>query len=269
MRGLAALATAALAFALPLGAPAQEGELRPPFVTTPSDVVSGMLRFAGTGPSDLVVDLGSGDGRIVIAAAREFGARALGIELDSDLVEKSRENARTAGVGERVSFVQGDVLRTDFSQASVVTVYLLPQLINQLQPRFLDGLRPGTRIVSHAFAMTGWKPDRTETMRVSAEHRGQGGSSAFFLWIVPAKARGTWEGGGWRLRISQNFQELEVEEASLNGHALRDPRAKLRGRDLIWEAPGLRFEGRVEGDRISGTLALDGARAPLVLTKKP
>lgn len=270
MRRLAARALAGTAaLALALGAGAQEGELRPPFVTTPTDVVSSMLRFAGTGPSDLVVDLGSGDGRIVIAAAREFGARALGIELDPDLVEKSRENARVAGVGERTRFVQADVLRTDFSQASVVTVYLLPQLINQLQPRFLDGLRPGTRIVSHAFAMTGWKPDRSETMRVSAEHRSQGDRSTFFLWIVPAKVRGTWEGGGWRLRVSQNFQELEVEEASLDGHPLANPIAHLRGRDLLWEAPGLRYEGRVEGDRISGTLTLDGARAPLVLTKSP
>ena len=273
MRLIAAVATAALALSLPLRAAAQEGEVRPPFVTTPTDAVSSMLRFAGTGPGDLVVDLGSGDGRIVIAAAREFGARALGIELDPRLVEKSRENARAAGVGDRASFVQGDVLRTDFSQASVVTVYLLPQLINQLQPKFLDGLRPGTRVVSHAFTMTGWKPDRSETMRVSAEHRGQGDSSTFFLWIVPAKARGTWEssgeGGRWRLRIAQNFQELEVEEASLNGHALREPSATLRGSTLRWEAPGLVFEGQVEGDRISGTLTLDGARAPLVLTRKP
>ena len=268
MRRLAALATVALSLVL-RGAGAQEGEVRPPFVTTPTDIVSGMLRFAGTGPGDLVVDLGSGDGRIVIAAAREFGARALGIELDAGLVEKSRANARAAGVGDRTSFVQGDVLRTDFSQATVVTVYLLPQLINQLQPKLLDGLRPGARIVSHAFTMTGWKPDRSETLRVSAEHQGQGDRSTLFLWIVPAKARGTWEGGGWRLRISQNYQELEVEEASLNGHALREPRAKLRGADLLWEAPGLRFEGRVEGDRIRGALALDGARTPLVLTKRP
>jgi hypothetical protein len=258
---LAAYATAALVLALALPAAAQEGEVRPPFVTTPADVVSRMLRFAGTGPADLVVDLGSGDGRIVIAAVREFGARALGIELDPRLVEKSRENARA-------SFVQGDVLRTDFSQASVVTVYLLPQLINQLQPRFMDQLRPGTRIVSHAFAMTGWKPDQVESMRPVAEHPGQGDSSTYFLWIVPAKARGSWEGGGWRLRISQNFQELEVD-AALNGHALRDSSAKLRGSELLWEAPGLKFEGRVEGDRIAGTLTLDGARAPLVLTKSP
>lgn len=268
MRRLAALAIA-LALAVPAAAQAQEGEVRPPFVTTPADVVSSMLRFAGAGSGDVVVDLGSGDGRIVVAAARDFGARALGIELDGDLVEKSRQNARAAGVAERATFVQGDVLRTDFSQATVVTVYLLPQLINQLQPRFLDGLRPGTRIVSHAFAMTGWKPDRSETIQVGTEHRGQGERSTLFLWVVPAKARGTWEGGGWRLRISQNFQELEVEEASLNGHALREPVAKLRGRDLVWEAPGLRFDGRVEGDRISGTLVLDGAPAPLVLTKKP
>lgn len=258
---------AALLAALAFVAQAQEGEQRPPFVTTPSDVVMRMLRLAGAGPADLVADLGSGDGRIVIAAARELGARGLGIELDPGLVEKSRENARAAGVADRVRFVQGDVLLADISQASVVTVYLLPQLMQRLQPRLLDELQPGSRIVSHAFAMSGWKPDRYESLRVEGSHPGQGDSSTVFLWIVPAKARGAWRSeSGWQLRVQQNFQEIEVE-AALDGRAVPVSAARLSGRELRWQAPGASFSGRIEGERIVGELVSDGKASPLVLTK--
>ena len=161
-RCLGALALACAA----AGSGAEEGAQTPPFITTPDEVVEQMLHLAGTGPGDVVVDLGSGDGRIVIAAARLFGARGIGIELDRSLVEASRRNAERAKVADRVSFVQGDVLSADLSPASVVTLYLLPGLIGKLQPRFIYELRPGTRIVAHAFGMAGWKPDRTETLRV-------------------------------------------------------------------------------------------------------
>jgi len=241
---------------------AQEGEQRAPFVTTPSDVVMRMLRLAGTGPADLVADLGSGDGRVVIAAAREFGARGLGIELDARLVERSRANAAAAAVADRVSFVHGDALLADISKASVVTVYLLPQLINSLQPRLLEKLDPGTRIVSHAFAMTGWKADRAETVRLAQRHAGQGDESTLYLWIVPASARGTWQGGDWRLRIEQNFQEIEVD-ATRGGRTVRIAGARLSGRDIAWDAAGTGFRGRVEGERIVGELG----RAPLLLER--
>ena len=202
------------AFALACAAAAsgaEEGAQTPPFITTPDEVVERMLRLAGTGPGDVVVDLGSGDGRIVIAAAKLFGARGIGIELDGRLVEKSRDNARTAEVAERVSFVEGDVLATDISQASVVTVYLLPFLIDKLQPRFLAELKPGSRIVSHAFGMVGWKPDRAETIRLTTPHPGQGDESMLYLWVVPAEVRGNWQSSDLKLRIYQNYQELEVE----------------------------------------------------------
>lgn len=241
---------------------AQEGEQRAPFITTPSDVVVRMLRLAGTGPTDLVADLGSGDGRIVIAAAREFGARGVGIELDPALVEKSRANAKAAEVADRVSFVHGDALLADISKASVVTVYLLPQLINRLQPRFLGELNPGTRIVSHAFVMTGWKPDRAETMRLAQRHPGQGDESTLYLWIVPASARGTWQGGEWRFRIRQNFQEIEID-ATRNGRMTPITGARLSGRDISWDAAGAAFRGRIERDRIAGELG----SAPLVLER--
>lgn len=245
-----------------------------PFITTPDEVVHRMLALAQTGPGDLVADLGSGDGRIVIAAAEKFGARGLGIELDARLVERSRESAARAGVADRVSFVQGDVLVADISAASVVTIYLLPDLMNLLQPRFLQRLQPGTRIVSHAFTMTGWRPDRRETMHVTAPHPGQGDESSLYLWIVPADVRGLWQGSGQasgqagttRVRIYQNFQDIELE-GRLLGREIAASRATLRGRDIAWEADGARFEGRFEGARITGALISAQSRQPLVLER--
>jgi len=245
MKKLAALALlACLAVAR-----AEEVEWQVPFITTPEEVVERMLELAGTRADDLVVDLGSGDGRIVIMAARKFGARGLGIELDQRLVDKSRDNARAAGVAERVSFVQGDVLTADISKASVVTVYLLPGLIGQLQQRFTGELRPGTRIVSHAFGMTGWQPDRSGVIRLSKAHRGQGDESRLYLWIVPADVRGVWRGDGRRFSIEQNYQQIEVDGVS----------GKLSGNEISWG----RFRGSVQGDRISGEV--DGK--PLVLLR--
>ena len=235
------------ALALVLGlaaahAQANEWERPPPFITTPPEVVERMLEMAGTRPEDLVIDLGSGDGRIVIAAAQKFGARGLGIELDGALVVKSRENAQKTNVNDRVTFVQGDVLVADISRATVVTVYLLPALMAQLQSRFIRELAPGTRIVSHEFTMAGWLPDRSDTVRLKERHRGQGDTSRLHLWIVPADVRGVWHGPGMRLRIDQSYQRIEVEGVAS---------ATLSGRDIAW--PG--FKGRVEGNRIVGELA--------------
>ena len=224
--------------ALAVAAHAQDGDRRVPFVTTPGEVVERMLELAGTRADDLVADLGSGDGRIVIAAARKYGARGLGIELDAKLVDLSRENARRAGVADRVTFIQGDVLEADFSKASVVTVYLLPGLIDRLEPRFLAQLKPGTRIVSHAFRMASWRPDRMETLRVKQPHPGQGDESTLYLWVVPAEVRGTWAGGGQRVRIEQNYQEIDVD----------GERGSLAGNAISWG----RFHGRVQGARIVG-----------------
>ena len=238
---------------------ADDADLRPPFITTPDAVVERMLEFAGTRADDVVMDLGSGDGRIVIAAARKFGARGVGIELSPALVEESRRNARLAGVAGRVSFVEGDVLSADISPASVVTLYLLPGLIGKLEPRFISDLRPGTRIVAHAFAMAGWKPDRTEIMRIAQPHPGQGPESKLYLWVVPAEVRGTWRGDGREVRIEQNYQQIDVSDAS---------DARLLGREISWRSQAGRFSGRVEGDRMSGELVgPDGRRQGLVLTR--
>ena len=237
MKFLAALLLASAS----LLAKADENEWRPPFITTPPEVVERMLELAGTRADDLVVDLGSGDGRIVIAAARKYGARGLGIELDGKLVRRSRENAEAASVADKVRFVEGDVLVADLSQATVVTVYLLPALMGQLQARFIDELAPGTRIVSHAFGMAGWAPDRSETVKLTERHPGQGDESTLHLWIVPANVRGLWRAPGMQLRIEQNYQQIDVQGAT---------RARLSGREISWDG----FRGRVEGNRIVGEL---------------
>jgi len=264
-RGIAA-ALAALTIAA-CGARAQEGEVRAPFITTPPEVVARMLQLAGTGPQDAVIDLGSGDGRIVIAAARDRGARGLGIELDPKLVALARENARRAGVADRARFVEGDALKTDLTQASVVTIYLLPFLLDQLQPRLLSQLRPGARVVTHAFAFKGWKPDRSETVRISARHEGQGGESRIFLWVVPAQVRGVWEApAGWRLRIHQNFQEIEIDAAQ-DGRSLEVSTARLEGSALSFAGSDFSFRGRAEGSRLVGDLQRGGVRAPLAFER--
>jgi len=237
---------------------AEENEWRPPFITTPAEVVERMLQVAETRADDLVIDLGSGDGRIVIAAAQKYGARAVGIELDGALVQKSREAARAAQVADKVSFIEGDVLRADISRATVITIYLLPDLMRQLQPRFIQELAPGTRIVSHAFTMAGWAPDRSETVKVKERHPGQGDESRLHLWIVPADVRGVWRGPGMEVRIEQNFQSLDIDGAS---------RAAISGRNISWEVGGARFSARVEGNHMAGEVFVMGVSRPFTLTR--
>ena len=229
-----------------------------------------MLRLAGTGPQDTVIDLGSGDGRIVIAAAKGFGARGFGVDLDAKLVALSRENAKRAGVAGRTEFAVRDALKTDLAQASVVTVYLLPFLIDQLQPKFLAELKPGARIVTHAFAMKGWKPDRSESVALSRPQGGRdskGDRSEIHLWIVPAQVRGEWRAAGWRLRIHQNFQEIEIEGEG-EGRALEVKQARLEGALLHFSGAGFSFQGRVAADRMTGELTRGGAVAPLAFSRR-
>lgn len=267
-RGFAAAALVAL----PALAHGQEGEEKPPFVTTPAIVVERMLALAQTGPEDLVVDLGSGDGRIVIAAAAQFGARGLGVELDERLVRVSRENAQRAGVAGRVAFEHGDVLRADLSRATVVTTYLLGALMARLQPKLVAELRPGARIVSHAFRMQGWRPDRSETVRLTERHPMQGDTSEIFLWVVPAQVRGEWRsaeasaGRARRFTIAQNYQDIEVE-AFTGGERLDVRDARLSGTTIVWQVAGERFRGRVEGERIVGELETAPGAVPLVLIR--
>jgi precorrin-6B methylase 2 len=244
-----------------VGAQSPTTEKKPldvPYVPTHESLVEEMLSMARVTGNDVLYDLGSGDGRIVIAAAQQFGARGLGIELDGALVEKSRKNAELAQVSSRASFVQGDALTADISRATVITVYLLPALMEKLQSRFINQLAPGTRIVSHAFTMAGWAPDRSETVRITQRHPGQGNESRVHLWIVPANVRGVWRNAEMQVQIEQNYQRIEVHGAS---------QASISGRNISWEIGGARFSGRVEGERMTGELFVMGVSRPFALTR--
>src|SRR5512136_1545709 len=193
------------------------------WVPTPEELIAAMLDMARLTPKDYLVDLGSGDGRIVIAAAKR-GVRAMGVEFNPDMVELSRQNAEKAGVSEKASFVQGDIFEKDFSQATVLTMYLLPDLNLRLRPKILE-MKPGTRVVTHAFTMEDWEPDQT----INVEER------SAFLWIVPAKVAGKWAyktaAGAGELTLTQSFQNIQGS-ATTGGKnvALKTP--KLTG-DLI------------------------------------
>ncbi|MEW5791168.1 MAG: SAM-dependent methyltransferase [Pseudomonadota bacterium] len=151
-----------------------------PFVPSPEDVVDRMLQLAGVRKGDVVYDLGSGDGRIVIAAAKKYGARGVGVDIDPERIEEARENARKAGVADRVKFVQQDLFDADIHEATVVTLYLLPNVNQRLRPKLLRELKPGTRVVSHSFDMGDWKPVRTVEMD----------GRTLYYWVVPPRGRG-------------------------------------------------------------------------------
>ena len=219
-----------------------------PFVVTPDRVTLAMLQLANVGPEDYVIDLGSGDGRIVIAAAKRFGARGLGVEIDPSLVQQSRENARAAGVAGRAHFREQDLFKTDLSPASVVTMYLLPDTNLQLRSRLLK-LRPGTRIVSHDWDMAEWAPDRTVTIDVPDKPIGREKVSRVHLWIVPARIEGEWCGlgkaKGATLSLAQEFQRFRGELRH------KDAAHKLEGRIRGASATAHRqVSFHVEGDKL-------------------
>ena len=184
-----------------------------PFVVTPDNVTLAMLELARVGPGDFVLDLGSGDGRIVIQAARRFGARGLGVEISPDLVARSRRNAATAGVAARARFVEQDLFKTDLSVATVITMYLLQEVNLQLRPALL-ALQPGTRIVSHDWDLGDWRPDRSVTVDAPDKPVGLEKRSRLHLWVVPARADGDWCGSGAnrdaRLRLAQHYQVFDA-----------------------------------------------------------
>lgn len=265
----AATLAALVALTLAAGAGAQSNDSAPPFVTTPPELVERMLALAETQRGDVVVDLGSGDGRIVIAAAKNHGARAIGVELDPELVVVARENAQGAGVEQLTTFVHGDVLKADLSSASVVTAYLLPWLMDQLQPKFLAELAPGTRIVSHAFPMSGWAADVTREISLTGEHAGR--TATLYYWVVPAQVRGTWHSaqpeGEWRLRIEQNFQQIDVDGA-VGDAPFTTTNAGLRGTQIEWQTEAGRFSGRVLSFQIVGTLTANGAARSIIFARQ-
>ncbi|MCE2946938.1 MAG: SAM-dependent methyltransferase [bacterium] len=272
MRALPALLVAAVLWVLPLpamvdAARAQASETPSPggvpYVPTPWPVVKAMLELAKVGEKDFVIDLGSGDGRVVIEAARSRGARGLGVELDPDLVQVSNDEARRLGVASRALFERRDLFETDLSPATVVTLYLLPRLLVELQPRLLR-LRPGTRIVSHDFPLGGWKPDATGKVEVPDRAFGPP-FSTLYLWIVPAYVNGLWEGRfehrgrseTWRLDLRQNHQEVSGS-VRIGGASARLAQATLSGDRLAFSAivdgPGGRLRHAFEGRSVAGEL---------------
>ena len=180
-----------------------------PFITTPDQVTLAMLELAGVTASDKLVDLGSGDGRIVITAARRFGASGLGVEIVPDLVAQSLATAKKAGVAERAQFRVQDLFTLDLAAFSVVTMYLLPEVNLQLRPRIL-ALPAGTRIVSHDWDMGDWAPDRTVTLDVPDKAIGRDKKSRVHLWHVPAQVQGLWCTAGGSLQITQRFQQFSA-----------------------------------------------------------
>ena len=245
-----------------------------PYVVSPEEVVDRMLRIADVGPSDYVIDLGSGDGRIVIGAAKR-GARALGIDIDPTLVAKGRENAAAAGVEDRAHFTAQDLFETDLSRASVVTMYLLPEVNLKLRPKLL-ALEPGTRLVSHDWNMGTWEPDETIELRTPEKPVGLGGKSRIHLWVVPADARGHWvadipqHGGKWEFDIGQEFQAVGVSvRVGGGGRDLTVRATRLRGLEIKMAITGLvggkawnhLFKGTIRGDRMTGeVLVSDGGQ---------
>jgi hypothetical protein len=219
------------------------------WVPTLDELVTAMLKAAKVGPTDYVIDLGSGDGKIPIAAAKQFGARALGVEYNPQMVQLARCYVRDAGLTDRVRVIQGDIFQTDFSEATVLTLYLLSDINLKLRPRILD-LKPGTRVVSNTFKMGDWSPDEFIESEI--------GNTRAYLWIVPAKIEGTWqfqeEGGAdtFSLHFKQHYQELQATMSSRTpSRTIRD--ARLRGVDLelsFGEGTPPRLQGRVQGNSI-------------------
>jgi SAM-dependent methyltransferase len=253
-----------------------------PYVPTPPEVVAEMIQMARITPDDVIYDLGCGDGRIVITAARKFGARGVGVDIDPELVKESQENARKAGVADRVNFFERDLFQTDLREATVLTLYLLPELNLLLRPKIFQELRPGARILSHDFDMGEWKPDQTAVVP-NARYFFEGKFShqrdaRIYYWVMPADAAGSWRwripapGGEQevRLQLSQKFQEITGKvtigraEGALEDLRLSGDRIRFT---VVHEAGGgketLRFQGRISGNTLQGRVEAQGGPAPV------
>jgi len=229
------------------------------WVPTPQILVDKMLDMAKVTPMDFVMDLGSGDGRTVITAAKR-GARAQGIEFNPDMVELSKQNAAKAGVSSLAEFVKADLFETDFSKATVITMFLLPDINLRLRPKILD-LKPGTRIVSNSFTMDDWKADEIATV-------GEDCTSwcTALLWIVPAKAGGVWTLPNGELTLTQEFQMLSGALRAGNGSTpITDGR--LRGDQITFTAGNTTYTGTANGTTMEGTATTGKASARWTATR--
>ena len=214
------------------------------WVPTPQELVDKMLDMAKVTPKDYVIDLGSGDGRTVITAAKR-GSKALGIEYNPDMVELSKRNAAKEGVSDKANFVKADLFESDFSQAQVITMFLLPSINIKLRPKILN-LKPGTRIVSNSFDMEDWKADETATAS-GCDHW-----CTAHLWIVPAKVGGTWKLPQGELNLKQTFQM--ISGTLRNGNVTTPISGKLNGDQISFTAGAAQYTGRMNGNAIEGTV---------------
>ena len=233
-----------------------------PYFPTPQSVVDRMLQLAKVGPEDFVIDLGAGDGRIVITAAKKYGARGLGIEIEPSLVTQANWYARRDGVGDRAKFVEQDLFQTDLRPATVLTLYLFRELNIKLAPRILEQLRPGARVVSHDWDLGDWPPDHQETMPAPDKAVGISRESKVFMWVVPARVQGQWrvettlpgaQTATLALRQRYQFFEGTLDSATLQG-------GRADGTGLAFTVTGAtpfagRYEGTADGNAMSGRVA--------------
>ncbi len=224
------------------------------WLPTPQELVNKMLDLAKVTARDTVIDLGSGDGRTVITAAKR-GARAMGIEYNPDMVDYSTRAAAREGLAGKVKFMKADLFETDFSEATVVTMYLLPDINFKLRPKILD-LKPGTRVVSHAFDMADWKPDRTETVD----------GRAAFLWIVPAKVDGVWQSPNGELSLTQTFQTF-TGTLKTGDRTVPVSGGRLRGSQIAFSAGGGAYTGNVSANSIEGIVKSGGTESKWIATR--
>src|SRR5688572_17273244 len=274
LRSPARLAAGAALLAVLAASSARALEPRVPYVPTPQEVVDRMLEMAKVGPHDYLIDLGSGDGRIVVAAARKYGARGFGVDLNPTRIQEANDNARRAGVTDKVAFYQRDLFETDLDAATVITMYLLPQVNLELRPRLLK-LKPGTRLVSHDFDMGDWKPDSQAKVEAKDKYGGAGGVSDVYYWVVPAAAEGVWQWelavgkmqASYELRLEQRYQAISGT-VSVGGTTAKITNARLRGEEIRFtftanvngQAVRHEFNGKISGDSATGSARLSGPR---------
>ena len=240
-----------------------------PYVPTPQVVVDTMLRIAGVNENDYVIDLGSGDGVIVLTAARQYKASGMGVDIDPDLVKLSNASAQKLGVAARVRFVREDVFKTDLSKASVLTLYLLPGMMMNLRTKLFNEMKPGTRVVSHDYHFGDWSSDDSIPLDVPEKESITGVPRAtVLLWYVPARIAGTWDvkvagGETYQLALKQRFQNVEGM-ASSAGKPVKPQFMTLRGTDFTFALPDgkgvARFSGRANGEAMEGTVELPGGK---------
>jgi hypothetical protein len=232
------------------------------WVPSPPDMVNKMLELAGVTPNDFVIDLGSGDGRNVIAAAK-LGARALGVEYNPDMVALSRRLAQQAGVGDKAQFVEGDMYEYDISKATVMALFLLPVNMNRLAPKFFN-LAPGSRIVANTFGIEGWEPDLRVTLPASSECESW---CEALLWIVPAKIAGTWSMPNGTLTLTQEYQMVQGTLAT-GGQSHTVVMGRLKGDELTFAANGQTFKAKVGGNVMTGTATSPKGDVQFTATRK-